>query len=640
MKANCPSCGAEVDFKSSISVFSVCDHCKFMLVRHDMDLESLGKMAQLPDDVSPLKVGSRGRYKNTGFEVVGRLKVAWSEGYWNEWFLLFDNGGHGWLAEAIGFFMLSTEVTETNKVPALSEIQVGKGYAIAPSRTFFVDDIKEAVCIGSEGELPFKGLRGRRTTSVDLSNNSGEFANIEYSDQDGIHLYIGRYVEFDNLELSNLRDLPAEMKKIRSAELFKCPSCGGPFSILTPGLTASVACKYCGSTIDVTNRNLAILSQAEKQMKIRPLIPIGSKGNLFGTEWEVTGFMRRTDKTGAYPWDEYLLFNPCRGVRWLTTYNGHWSYVETLRIRPESAFLDIWARLGDKSFRKFLVGKAKVVYVLGEFYWRVRIGETVDVADYILPPEILSCESDKSEANWSLGRYVEPREIELAFDIKGGMPQKTGVAPNQPSPYASQSQKVWSSFAALAMLLAVAQLFFAFTAPEKQVYRGNFAFNQVDKTKSFLTLPFDLPGGSGNLSVTLHSPVQNDWVEASIDLVDEKTNKSIGFFQTAEYYSGRDGGESWSEGSQDSSFVLSSVPGGRYHLVIQPFADAARGGEKTFTLTLHRGIVTWSNFFLALFLLSVFPLWLWCRGRKFELNRWSESDLSTGSADNIDDEGE
>jgi hypothetical protein len=298
-------------------------------------------------------------------------------------------------------------------------------------------------------------------------------------------------------------------------------------------------------------------------------------------------------------------------------------------------------RLGDKSFKKFLVGKAKVVYVIGEFYWRVKIGETVDVADYILPPEILSCESDQSEVNWSLGRYIEPQEIALAFGIKGEMPQKTGVAPNQPSPYGPQSQKVWSSFAAFALLLAVVQLFFAFTAPEKQVYRGNFAFNQSDKTKSFLTPPFDLPGGSGNLSVTLHSPVENDWVEASIDLVDEKTNKSIGFSQTAEYYSGRDGGESWSEGSQDSNFVLSSVPGGRYHLVIQPFADSARPGEKTFTLTMHRGIVTWSNFFLALLMLSVYPLCLWCKSRKFELNRWSESDLSPGSTDNTDDnEGE
>ena len=53
MNSNCPSCGAEVFFKSSVSVFAVCSHCQSMLVRHDMDLESLGSMAHVPDDVSP-----------------------------------------------------------------------------------------------------------------------------------------------------------------------------------------------------------------------------------------------------------------------------------------------------------------------------------------------------------------------------------------------------------------------------------------------------------------------------------------------------------------------------------------------------------------------------------------------------------
>ncbi len=639
MKANCPSCGAEVEFKSSVSVFAVCDHCKFMLVRHDMDIESLGEMAQLPDDVSPLKIGTRGKYKNTAFEIVGRLKIGWSEGYWNEWFLLFDGGKQGWLAEAMGMFMLSTEVEGKKRLPGLADLRVGAEYALTASQKFIVDDIKEATCIGSEGELPFKGLEGRKTVSVDLSNNSGEFANIEYS-EDGVNLYTGRYVDFDNLEFSNLRDLPADMKRIRSAEVFKCPSCGGPFSMLTPGLTASVACSYCGSTIDVTNRNLAILSEADQRMKIKPFLPIGSKGSLFGTEWEVTGFMRRGDQDGQYPWDEYLLFNPCRGVRWLTTYNGHWNYVETARFRPESGHLGLSMKLGDKSFRKFLVGKARVLYVLGEFYWRVKLGEKVDVADYISPPEILSCESDGSEVNWSLGRYMEPEEIAAAFRIREKMPQKIGVAPNQPSPYASQSGNVWSFFAVFAVLLIIAQLYFAFTAPEKQVYRGRFTFNQNDKAKSFITPPFDIPGGSGNLSVTLNSPVQNDWIETSVDLVDEKTNKHIKFAQTAEYYYGRDEGESWSEGSQDSNFVLSSVPGGRYHLMIQPIADAARGGEKTFTLTLHRGIVTWSNFFVALVLLSFYPLCVWFRSRGFEMKRWSESNLSggTGIAGSDDDE--
>ncbi|MDA8083495.1 MAG: DUF4178 domain-containing protein [Nitrospiraceae bacterium] len=635
MKANCPSCGAEVIFRSSVSVFSVCDHCQSMIVRKDMDLESLGSMAQLPDDISPLKIGSRGKCRGSAFEVIGRLRVSWSEGGWNEWYLLFDDGNFGWLADAMGFFMVSIEVDGPVKLPPLSILEPGKGVDLQKKK-FSVDDIKETSCVGSEGELPFRGISGRKSVSVDLSNNAGEFANIEYPEGEEPRLYIGRYMDFANLELSNLRDLEADIKKVRSSELFKCPSCGGPFSMLTPGLTASVACQYCGSTIDTTHPTLEILSRAEKKMTIKPLIPIGSRGTLFGTQWEVTGFVRRADKTGIYTWDEYLLFNPFRGFRWLTTYNGHWNYVEMMRIRPEPAVSDV--TYGGKRFKRFLNGKAKVVYVLGEFYWRVRIGETVDVSDFINPPEILSCESDRTESDWSVGRYIEPEEVAGAFGIKEKMPAKEGVAPNQPSPYGKSARGISFTFLGFVMLLTLLQIYFVVASPDKQVYRGSFTFNSSDTSKSLVSPSFDLPGGPNNLSVEMRSNLQNDWIGAEIDLVNDGTGKSLGFEQGVEYYSGTDSDGSWSEGSRDKSLVLSSVPAGRYHLVIQPAADATKPGERSFTLSLRMGVATWCNYFAALLLIGLYPIFSCGKGRSFETKRWSESDLSPYGTS--DDEGE
>ena len=610
-----------------------------MIVRHDMDLESLGEMAQLPDDISPLKIGSRGKHKGAGFEVIGRLKVGWSEGYWNEWYVSFENGRYGWLAEAMGFFMLSSEVKETGKVPPLKSIDVGKVYEVIPSKKFFVDDIKETVCIGSEGELPFKAFKGRKTTSVDLSDHLGEFASIEYSHEDGISLYIGRYVEFEELQLTNLRDLASDIKKVRAAGVFKCPSCGGPFSMLTPGLTASAACKYCGSVIDTTNQTLSLLSKAEKKMKHKPLIPIGSKGKLFGTEWEVTGYVLRSDKSGSYPWDEYLLFNPYKGFRWLTTYKGHWNYVEMTRIRPVKERDGSSIKFNGKNFKKFLVGKAKVNYVLGEFYWRVKIGEMVDVADYISPPEMLSSESDKSEEVWSLGRYIEPKVIGDAFGIKEGMPAKEGVAANQPSPYGQKFRHPVLAFLGFAFLLTTLQIYFAVAAPGKIVHSGEYVYSQTAQQQQNIVSPsFDIPGNSDNLEVALNAPVQNDWLEASINLINEKTNEDIEITREVEYYSGTDSDGAWTEGNRNSDIVISSVPGGRYHLIIQPVSSTEVKGDKKFSIVLRRGVATWCNYFLALVLLLIYPLFVWCRGSKFEQNRWAESDLYPGSDDDTDED--
>ena len=71
-KFNCPSCGAEVVFNSNHSVYAVCKYCHSMIVRHDLDVEAIGTMASLPEDMSPFQIGTEGYYQGTHFSLVGR----------------------------------------------------------------------------------------------------------------------------------------------------------------------------------------------------------------------------------------------------------------------------------------------------------------------------------------------------------------------------------------------------------------------------------------------------------------------------------------------------------------------------------------------------------------------------------------
>lgn len=637
-KANCPSCGAEVVFTSSVSVFAVCGHCRTMMVRHDMDLEALGEMAQLPDDVSPFQYGTRGSLGRDRFTIIGRLKVAWSEGYWNEWFLRFEDGRHGWLGEAMGFLMLTFEAP-ADKAPGRSGLIVGKEYALIPGRVFTLTDIREAECVGSEGELPFRGVAGRKTVSADLNGPDGSFATIEYSKQDGVRLYAGRHVTYDEVDWSNLRDLSTDLKRVRAAEQFKCPSCGGPISLLTPGHTAAVVCSYCGSTIDATNKHLAVLHKAGKKMKILPLIPLGARGGLNGTQWEVTGFVRRSDGSGQYPWDEYLLFNPYRGFRWLTTADGHWNFVEMLRSGPGAEKLDGSVTFRNETFRKFLVGKAKVVYVLGEFYWRIKAGDTVNVADYVAPPEILSREADGSEVVWSHGRYLEPGDVQQAFKLPGEMKKPVGVAPNQPSPVGARVREVMLAFLVLAAVLTGLQGIFVGRSMDREVYSETFTFDPAAPPRALSTASFELPGAVANVETFMQAPVSNDWMEASISLVHEETQRSLDLEQGVEYYYGTDSDGAWSEGRDTTGTLLSSVPGGRYHLVVQPQPSSPASRVRSFTVQVRRDVPLWLNYFLALVLLSIYPVYVYVRNHAFEVARWSESDFSPYQTEG-DDEGE
>ena len=231
-KFNCPSCGADVIFQSNVSVYSVCAFCSSMIVRHDINVESIGKMAMLPNDMSPLMLGTEGIYHGLRFRIIGRMKIGWKDGTWNEWYTVSENGGRGWLAEAQGFYALSYEQEEglpaeakksldkflnANKskdenfnrtdtwLDSVREDMLGS-HLFLNQLKYKIVDIKSAICLGSEGELPFIAPKGRKILSIDLLGHQGEFANIEI-DKDKNRLYLGNYMEWNDFHFQNLRPL-------------------------------------------------------------------------------------------------------------------------------------------------------------------------------------------------------------------------------------------------------------------------------------------------------------------------------------------------------------------------------------------------------------------------------------------------
>ena len=115
--ANCPSCGADIRFQSAVAVMAVCGYCKSTLVRHDLELENIGKMAALLADASPLQLGTQGRYRDKPFTVVGRIQLRYSQGLWNEWYILFADQRGGWLGEMLGNYVVTFPVKTTESLP-------------------------------------------------------------------------------------------------------------------------------------------------------------------------------------------------------------------------------------------------------------------------------------------------------------------------------------------------------------------------------------------------------------------------------------------------------------------------------------------------------------------------------------------
>ncbi|MCR9205305.1 MAG: DUF4178 domain-containing protein, partial [Halobacteriovoraceae bacterium] len=318
---------------------------------------------------------------------------------------------------------------------------------------------------------------------------------------------------------------------------FNCRSCGSPVKVNVVGQTLNVVCPSCKSIIDAKDPNFKVLQESKSKKKWFPAIPIGALGKLKGTLWKNIGYVVKQDS--GYYWSEYLLYNPYKGYRWLSEVNGHWVLYKKI-YRASGVTGSPQAKYKGKKYKLFNHGTAKVEYVEGEFYWRVKRGDTASVSDYVLPPEGLSVEYSKHEENWALGTHIEAETLRKSFKIKNEFPYQQGVGMLEPSPFKKKaSQNVKVLLTSLAVLFVIfflrkitaknEQVFFTYL-DDKHTVRSNTLTTKTDE--------FEITGRNSNVEIRGRAPVYNSWVYVDALLVDANTQKGIPMPREISYYRG------------------------------------------------------------------------------------------------------
>ena len=625
--ASCSSCGAPVEFHSAASVMAVCSHCRSTLVRHDLDLENLGKMAELAEDRSPFRLRWRGRHESVGFELIGRLQLRYAQGYWNEWYARFDDDRLGWLSEGSGLCYVTFEHGSDGAPPAFPESDaLVLGTTIQyDGEQFTVTNIEQAQCVAAEGELPFRATPGHVAPMVDLRSEK-RFASIDYSETPP-RIYLGEAVTLDAL-VDTAAGSAASSEFVQPAEAearaFQCTNCGAPLSVRSASIHA-VGCDHCGAVVDPDSPELAILSRAQRKLEA-PLLPLGGQGKLRGRLYTVIGFLRRaTSIDGArYRWDEYLLHSEGAGYAWLTCSDGHWNLGKPVTHQPKIANTSPpRARFLGRDFRHFQRSDAEVEQVVGEFTWKVKIGDTVTVDDYVAPPLVLSRERSDAELSWTLAEYVPAAEVTAAFAPERALPAPVGVAPNQPSPHTESGRYGWT-FAAFAALVVAMQLFFTLRAPRSTVWQGVLTVPVGQQKAQLTTEPFRIDG-ERNLAILQSTNLSNNWLYIDLGLINRQTGETFWVGRELSYYHGVEFDTSWSEGEREETVLLGIVPAGEYLLEAEAETQA-QAFDLVDRITLVSDVPVWSSFWLVLGFLAIFPLWSWLRETSFERRRWAESD--------------
>src|SRR3954468_18334297 len=157
--ANCPSCGGPISFKIGSSVVVVCEFCGSSVARTDRDLRNLGKVADLIDTQSPLRVGLEGRFDGKPFVLTGRVQIAHQAGgVWDEWYASFGDLGWGWLAEAQGRFYMTfvRPVPDPTQIPPVQQLGPGQPVGVPGDSTrWIVGETGVGRLVSGQGEIPY-----------------------------------------------------------------------------------------------------------------------------------------------------------------------------------------------------------------------------------------------------------------------------------------------------------------------------------------------------------------------------------------------------------------------------------------------------------------------------------------------------
>lgn len=422
---------------------------------------------------------------------------------------------------------------------------------------------------------------------------------------------------------------PAVVQQVRA---LLCPNCGGSVQLRGAGRTVNAVCPNCHSVLDATDTSLRIVQKSNERKTIEPLIPLGQRGTLRGILCEHIGFQQRCIMVDGeqYCWQEYLLFNPYHGYRYLTVYDGHWSLVKSVRTLPKAGTTGGKAmqEYGGRKYRFFQSARARTAYVMGEFPYQVRRGEAVEATDYVSPPYMLSSEKTGNEITWSLGEYLPGKEVWSAFKLSGSAPDAVGVYANQPSPISVAG--AWLLYVLFTVLLFGLSIGAFLVQSNKTVFEQSYYYvAQTGTEASYVTPVFNLEGRPSTVEVEIKTDLDNEWAYFSLALINDDNGDALDFGREVSYYHGRDSDGNWSEGGKTSSVLLPSVPAGRYYLRVEPEMEARPTATTprsvSYSLRVRRDVPAAEFPLIGFGLLLIPPVWVTIRSLSFEQKRWAES---------------
>lgn len=403
-----------------------------------------------------------------------------------------------------------------------------------------------------------------------------------------------------------------------SGRAITCHSCGGAIAVKAAGYSVTIACQYCGSLLDVANPDVQLITEYH-QAAGSSALPLGVRGTIFGIEWEVIGYLERSDGDAA--WTEYLLFNPYGGYRWLVLSDGEWQFGTMLLDMPDRKGSEAVRWNGATYNQDYAALTTTTDRVVGEFYWRVRAGEQVQGCTYSDDDDgMLSLERSDGEVNWTLLESISDADVRAAFGLPA--PKRSSFASLGGDFHKAKSMRgsdlpfmFLMAFVSALIIFIIMAVFGMSTASFEG--RSSVRGNGPERNVTLGTISTGRPYQFVTVRVR-SSTFDNRWIDLDYSLVDRKSQQSFDASSVVEHYTGRDSDGPWSEGSYETRTLFGNVPQGGYDIVVDMSShrwsdgsgvDSVLADEEVFLwFDATVGGFSWGNYWLLCCLLFAGPM--------------------------------
>lgn len=599
----CPECTRTIAIKSYATNVIICPYCYAPVQKLERYLKGRINLVIAKDVLTPVQIGTYGKWNDKKFEIIGRVRCVYNEGFTNNWTMLFDDDTIKMLVEDCGEYAVYEQVTLESNVyfSRVSHMDYGADTVeLNPGKQYILERKSFCADMEVEGET-WLFDEDRKFHCLEVgAQGGGRYALIETGTKDYITFKI-HHLALAELECKELR-------KLQVGEVTKevsCTNCKTTVPLYAWPFTNSYTCTACGGGHVLSGPD----SKYRRRMPLNrnPAIPLYAKGHIRGTEYQLIGFAEKEDDE-SYKWREYTLFNPAVGYAYLSEYNGHWLFLKETANAPIVKSHNTTAfNYSGSTFRLFNQYRYSVVDCRGEFADDMLGKNKPSCREYIDPPLLWSREIETNGMYWFQGSHISRNELYDAFGKNISLPFTVGVGSVQPA-MANLNvdfNVILRSVLGVFLVVFILFLFSLFFKRQEVIYENNFSLPDSTMVAPIVTTDIKLDKWRSNIEFEITAPVDNNWIELTITLVNKDNGKEYTVQQGVEKYSGYSDGESWSEGSNSETIMMHSVTAGNYFMRIEPVKGT--GSVSYFKLTATYDVPIWRNFFIFV-LFALLPL--------------------------------